>query len=128
MTIRELREELFKIEDQDAEIISFSGYGEGRRGHEYIIRTKDNSYNIGRIENRNLKSNRKEVPDYTIKGKTIPMTAGLNRRDLVKLIRENFSEEVANKVEQWNDMFEGRKFEESYIDKENHFIIMSFII
>jgi hypothetical protein len=50
MTIRELREELFKIEEQDAEIISIGAYGGGIREYEYILHTKDNSYDIGKIK------------------------------------------------------------------------------
>jgi hypothetical protein len=49
MTIRELREELEKIEEQDSEIVSIGVYSGWRREYEYVLRTKNNSYDIGKL-------------------------------------------------------------------------------
>lgn len=50
MTIRELRQELFNIENQDEEIVSIGTYGGSNREYEYVIRTKENNYEVGKIK------------------------------------------------------------------------------
>jgi hypothetical protein len=64
---------------------------------------------------------------YSIAGGNIKTKTGFDEKGLLDFVRENFSKETADKVKQWNDMFDGRNVLEVYIDKENDFAVTSYI-